>query len=50
MNVVRESTNYKRELISVPLIVTGCLSVCVCVCVRQRESETEMGRGVDENR
>ena len=30
VNVVRESANYKRELILVPLIAIGC---CVCVCV-----------------
>lgn len=28
VNVVRESANYKRELILVSLIMTGC---CVCV-------------------
>ena len=31
VNVVRESANYKRELILMSLIVIGC--VCVCVCV-----------------
>ncbi len=36
VNVVRESANYERELILVPLIVIGC-SVgereCMCVCL-----------------
>lgn len=32
VNVVRESANYKRELILVSLIMTG-LGVCVCYLV-----------------
>lgn len=39
VNVVRESANYKRELILVPLIAIGCY---VCVCVRVR-GERDMG-------
>lgn len=47
MNVVRESANYKRELILVSLIGIGCLcSVCVCVLRRERERETGSGKSI----